>query len=101
MSRADENRAQPEGALEIPELCLVVLVGASGSGKSSFARRHFAATEVISSDTCRGLVCDDESDQGATGDAFELVRYLAGKRLARRRLTVIDATSVSPEARAL
>ncbi|MCB9756496.1 MAG: polynucleotide kinase-phosphatase, partial [Myxococcales bacterium] len=87
-------------ALEIPELCLVVLIGASGSGKSSFARRLFAATEVISSDVCRGLVSDDESDQGATGDAFELVRFLAGKRLARRRLTVIDATSVSPESRA-
>jgi protein phosphatase len=80
--------------LRIPDLSLVVLVGMSGSGKSTFARQHFAATEVISSDFCRGLVSDDENDQSATPDAFEVLHFIAGKRLAAGRLTVIDATSV-------
>ena len=86
-------------ALEIPELSLVVLVGASGSGKSTFAREHFLATEVVSSDFCRGLVSDDENAQDATNDAFELLHYIAGKRMTRGRLTVVDATNVQPEAR--
>lgn len=85
--------------LTIPELSLVVLIGASGSGKSSFARKHFKATEVISSDFCRGLVSDDENDQAATKDAFEILHYIAAKRLAVGKLTVIDATNVQPEDR--
>jgi len=86
--------------IEIPEYCLVVLVGASGSGKSTFAGKHFAPTEVISSDTCRALVSDDANDQSATRDAFELLEFIARKRLAARRLTVVDATNVRPEDRA-
>ncbi|MCG3755010.1 polynucleotide kinase-phosphatase [Amycolatopsis sp. Poz14] len=85
--------------LEIPDLCLVVLVGASGSGKSTFGRAHFKPTEVISSDFCRGLVSDDENDQSATNDAFDVLHYIAGKRLAAGRLTVIDATNVQPDSR--
>jgi protein phosphatase len=85
--------------LTIPDFSLVVLVGASGSGKSTFAARHFLETEIISSDRCRALVSDDETDQSATPDAFDLVATIAAKRLARRRLTVIDATSVRPEDR--
>ena len=85
--------------LKIPELSLVVLVGVTGSGKSTFARAHFKPTEVISSDFCRGVVADDENDQSATPAAFELLHYIAGKRLAGGRLTVIDATNVQPEAR--
>lgn len=83
----------------IPELALVVLIGASGSGKSTFAHRHFLPTEIISSDACRAWVSDDETDQSATSDAFEVLHYLAAKRLARMKLTVIDATNVQPEAR--
>jgi protein phosphatase len=85
--------------LEIPELSLVVLVGTTGSGKSTFAHRHFKPTEIMSSDYFRGLVSDDENDQSATGDAFDVLHYVAGKRLAAGRLTVIDATNVQPEAR--
>jgi protein phosphatase len=85
--------------LEIPELALVVLIGVSGSGKSTFGHTHFLATEVISSDFCRGLVSDDENAQDATDDAFELLHYIVGKRLARGRLTVVDATNVQSEAR--
>jgi len=85
--------------LSIPEFSLVVLIGASGSGKSSFAARHFLPTEVICSDACRGLVSDNPNDHSVSADAFEVLRYIAGKRLARRRLTVIDATSVRAEDR--
>ncbi|MGW5045817.1 polynucleotide kinase-phosphatase [Streptomyces griseoluteus] len=85
--------------LPVTDLSLVVLVGATGSGKSTFARKHFAPTEVISSDFCRGLVADDENDQSATGDAFDVLHYIAGKRLATGRRTVVDATSVQPDAR--
>src|SRR5712675_415657 len=86
--------------ISIPKLSLVVLVGPSGSGKSTFARKHFLPSEVLSSDYCRGLVSDDENDQMATTDAFEVLHYVAGKRLVRGRLTVVDATNVQPEARA-
>ncbi|MFF7212370.1 polynucleotide kinase-phosphatase [Streptomyces sp. NPDC008238] len=85
--------------LPVTDLSLVVLVGTTGSGKSTFARRHFKPTEVISSDFCRGLVSDDENDQAATGDAFDVLHYIAGKRLAAGRLTVVDATSVQQESR--
>ncbi|MFD9929458.1 polynucleotide kinase-phosphatase [[Kitasatospora] papulosa] len=85
--------------LPVTDLSLVVLVGASGSGKSTFARRHFKPTEIISSDFCRGLVADDENDQSASGDAFDVLHYIAGKRLAAGRLTVVDATNVQPESR--
>ena len=83
----------------IPQFCLVVLAGASGSGKSTFARTHFAPTEVLASDACRALVRDDETVQEATADAFEVLHFIARKRLAARRLTVVDATNVRPEDR--
>ena len=85
--------------ITLPELSLVVLVGASGCGKSTFARRHFRPTEVISSDYCRGMVADDENDQSATPDAFDILHYIAGKRLKGGRLAVVDATNVRPEDR--
>ncbi|WP_225830479.1 polynucleotide kinase-phosphatase [Streptomyces sp. NK08204] len=85
--------------LPVTDLSLVVLVGASGSGKSTFARRHFKPTEVISSDFCRGLVSDDENDQSATRDAFDVLHYIAGKRLAAGRRIVVDATSVQQDSR--
>ncbi|MEL6234617.1 MAG: polynucleotide kinase-phosphatase, partial [Pseudomonadota bacterium] len=86
--------------LSIPDFSLVILIGPTGSGKSSFAARHFLPTEIVSSDHCRALVSDDETDQAATGDAFDLLHYTAGMRLRRRKLTVIDATSVQRTDRA-
>ena len=85
--------------ITVPELSLVLLIGPSGSGKSTFAANHFLPTEVLSSDFCRGLVSDDENDQAATNDAFEVLHFIAAKRLAAGRLTVVDATNVQPEAR--
>jgi len=85
--------------ISIPEFSLVVLMGASGSGKSTFAREHFSETEIVSSDECRGIVSDDPNNQDATKDAFDLLHYIIRKRLARKRLTVVDATNVQAEAR--
>ena len=85
--------------ITIPELSLVVLIGPSGCGKSTFAKQHFKATEVLSSDFCRGLVSDDENDQSATNDAFAVLHFVARKRLAAGRLTVVDATNVQPDSR--
>lgn len=82
--------------LNIPELSLVLLIGASGSGKSSFAAKHFKGTEVISSDYCRALVSDDENNVAATDDAFEVAEYIVRKRLKNGLLTVLDATNVQP-----
>jgi polynucleotide kinase-phosphatase len=94
-----EGTTAPGRRLPVTDLSLVVLVGATGSGKSTFAHRHFKPTEVISSDFCRGLVADDENDQSASGDAFDVLHYIVGKRLAAGRLTVVDATSVQAESR--
>ena len=85
--------------ITIPELCVVALVGVSGSGKSTFGARHFSDSEVLSSDFCRRLVSDDENDQTATDAAFEVLYTIAAKRLECRRLTVIDATNIRPEDR--
>ena len=85
--------------LNIPSSALVLLVGAAGCGKSTFARKHFKSTEIVSSDALRAAVSDDEADQSASGDAFEVLRLITGKRLRRGRLTVIDATSVQRDAR--
>ena len=85
--------------ITIPKLSLVVLVGVTGSGKSSFAARHFRPTEVLSSDFFRGLVGDDENDQSVTAQAFEALNAVAAQRLALGRLTVMDATNLDADAR--
>lgn len=78
---------------------MVILIGPSGAGKTTFAARHFAPTEVLSSDGMRALVADDPNDQTATDAAFELLHTALALRLARRRLTVVDATNVDRWAR--
>ena len=85
--------------IKIPELCVVALVGVTGSGKSTFAANHFLPTEILSSDFFRGLVSDDESDQASTNAAFDVLHYVAAKRLESGRLCVVDATNVQPTAR--
>ncbi len=85
--------------LVLPSGAMVVLIGASSAGKSTFAARHFAATEILSSDAMRAAVADDAEDQTATDAAFELLHTALALRLARRRLTVVDATNVEAWAR--
>ena len=89
----------PAPRIVIPSGALVVLIGAAGAGKSSFARRHFPATSILSSDAFRAMVGDDEDNQAASADAFKLLDQAARMRLAHRRLTVVDATSVRRRAR--
>ncbi len=85
--------------VQLPEFALVLMVGASGAGKSSFAARHFAPTEILSSDRFRAMISDDENDQTASGDAFDLLHQALEARLRRRRLTVVDATNLDVRAR--
>lgn len=86
--------------IRLPELSLVLLIGPSGSGKSTFARKHFKPTEIVSSDVCRGLVSDDENNQGVTPQAFAVLDFIVRQRLALGKLTVIDATNVNAPDRA-
>src|SRR5215212_2559857 len=97
--REDARDAPHAPVIRIPQLSLVVLVGASGCGKSTFARRHFLPTEVLSSDFFRAMVRDDENDQSATTDAFDVLHFVARRRLRAGRIVVVDATSVQPESR--
>jgi protein phosphatase len=94
------ENVRPAKIIEIPEFAVVMLMGASGSGKSSFAKKHFRPTEILSSDYFRGLVSDDENNQLVSAAAFDALYYIANKRLDIGRLTVIDATNVQQEARA-
>ena len=85
--------------IEIPEFALVAMIGATSSGKTTFANQHFLSTEVLSSDFFRGMVSDDENDQDVSADAFDLLYYAAEKRLNRMKTTVIDATNLQKNAR--
>jgi protein phosphatase len=62
--------------IKIPKLSLVVMIGVSSAGKSSFAKKHFKKTEIVSSDECRAIIYDDENDQTVTKDAFALLHYI-------------------------
>ncbi len=94
-----ESRRGEAPVIRIPEMSLVVLVGVSGCGKSTFARKHFLPTEVLSSDFFRAMVRDDENDQSATTDAFDVLHFVARRRLRAGRMTVVDATNVQPASR--
>jgi predicted kinase len=85
--------------IALPHDALVLLLGISGSGKSTFARRHFAADEVLSSDAMRAVVGRGEADQAASRAAFRALHEVAASRLERGLLTVVDATNLSPRAR--
>jgi protein phosphatase len=80
---------------KLPEKCLVLLIGASGCGKSTFAKKYFLPSEIVSSDECRGIVSDDENNQAATSDAFDLLHFIVNKRLKNGKLTVVDATNLA------
>lgn len=85
--------------IAIPDPCLVVLVGAAGSGKSTFTARHFDPSEVLSSDGYRALIAGDEADQSVTRAAFGRLHRDLGRRLGAGQLTVVDATNLDGAAR--
>jgi predicted kinase len=85
--------------LAFPRTSLIVLCGPAGSGKSTFAKRHFAPSQIVSSDQCRLIVADDEANQVASKDAFELLYTIVDKRLKFGRLTIVDSTALTKRAR--
>ncbi len=85
--------------LQIPLLSLVVLCGPAGSGKSTFAARHFPPLAVVSSDRCRAMLADDEHNMAASREAFDLFHTIIDRRLRFRRLAVADSTALRREAR--
>jgi protein phosphatase len=85
--------------IEIPEPCLIVLVGAAGAGKSTLAARHFAPDEVLASDGFRSRLGRDEADQTANRRVFRVLHAALERRLAAGRMTVVDATNVGSAAR--
>ncbi len=85
--------------LEIPDPSLVLLIGSSGAGKSTFSSSHFRPTEIVSSDRCRAMISDNESDQTINAEAFSLLHHIARLRIQQRKLTVIDATNLQFRAR--
>lgn len=86
--------------LQLPDPCLLVLCGPAASGKSTFARRCFAPTEVVSSDAVRGWLSDDPDNQEINEETFEVLHRIVELRLRLGRLTVVDATNLETEHRA-
>jgi len=76
--------------MSIPDPALVVLVGASASGKSTWAAQHYRAEEVVSSDTLRGIVGSGPNDLDASSDAFAVLEMVVTARLGRGLTTVVD-----------
>ena len=85
--------------IHVPEFSMVLMVGPTSSGKSTFARKHFLNTEIVASDDCRAVVSDDPNNQSATTDAFDLLHFITRTRLRNRRLTVVDATNLQSKHR--
>jgi predicted kinase/diadenosine tetraphosphatase ApaH/serine/threonine PP2A family protein phosphatase len=99
-SSSSLSSAPGDPVIRLPLGALVVLVGPAGSGKSTWAARHFLPTQIVSSDACRGMIADDEGDQTASRDAFRLLYFILGERLRRGLLTVVDSTALQPSMRA-
>ena len=87
------------GWVELPDPCLVVLVGPGASGKSTWAREYFQPEQIVSSDRLRGLVGTGEDDLEASADAFALLEDMVRMRLGRRLTTVIDTLGLDADRR--
>jgi protein phosphatase len=97
---ASEPLAVPtETLIRLVRPSLVVLCGPSACGKSTFAKKHFRPTQIISSDWARSAVCDDERDQRFNAQAFDLVHFIVHQRLVLNRLCVVDSTALTAQAR--
>jgi alkanesulfonate monooxygenase SsuD/methylene tetrahydromethanopterin reductase-like flavin-dependent oxidoreductase (luciferase family)/predicted kinase len=83
-------------APRIPDPALVVLIGASGAGKSAWAAAHYRPVEVVSSDQLRAVVGSGERDLDASVDAFALLDQIAAARTRRGLATVIDTLGLDP-----
>ena len=85
--------------IHLPEKSLVLLIGASSAGKSTFARNHFPAQAVVASDHCRTMVADSDQVLDANDATFAVLHLIVEKRLERGLFTVVDATNLDPNGR--
>lgn len=85
--------------ISLPKTTLLVLCGSPGCGKSTFASQHFKNTTIVSSDECRALVSDTETNMAASREAFKLFRFTIERRLSLGRFTVADSTAITKRAR--
>ena len=93
--------------ITLPRRTLITLCGPAGSGKSTFAHQFvqqhraqgYRTTTIVSSDHCRALICDDETNQQVNRDTFDLFYYLIDKRMLQNRLTIADSTALQADAR--
>lgn len=85
--------------LALPRRTLLVLCGPAGSGKSTFAAQHFPETTIVSSDRCRGMVCDDENNQSVNRETFDLFYFILQKRMQLGRFCVADSVALKSYAR--
>jgi alkanesulfonate monooxygenase SsuD/methylene tetrahydromethanopterin reductase-like flavin-dependent oxidoreductase (luciferase family)/predicted kinase len=83
----------------LPDPALVVLVGASGSGKSTWAQHRFRAQEIVSADDLRGVVGSGRHDLDASKEAFTLLDLIVSGRVRRGLTTVVDTLGLEPDRR--
>ncbi|HET7736083.1 MAG TPA: LLM class flavin-dependent oxidoreductase [Nocardioidaceae bacterium] len=83
----------------LPDPALVVLIGASGAGKSHWAAERYRTQEIVSSDELRGVVGSGRHDLDATDDAFRLLEQIVEARLRRGLTTVVDTLGLDPSRR--
>ena len=86
--------------LRLPAPCVIVLVGASGAGKSTWAQANVPADWVVSSDQLRAMVGTGQHDMRASADAFEVLDMIVERRMKRRLTTVIDTLGMDAGRRA-
>jgi alkanesulfonate monooxygenase SsuD/methylene tetrahydromethanopterin reductase-like flavin-dependent oxidoreductase (luciferase family)/predicted kinase len=85
--------------VDIPDPALVVLIGPSGAGKTTWAAERYLPQEIVSSDRLRAVVGSGEHDLDASADAFSVLEQIVAARTGRHLTTVVDTVGFDAERR--